>query len=283
MILAAGVVLFILGLTKKVVLADTIGKVVDLGFSSPLPLGVVDGWALAISYTLQIYLDLSGYADMAVGVGGMLGLRLPLNFDAPLRAVSVVDFWRRWHISLSNFITTYLYTPMARLFPRLTLTRALAVTLASMTIAGLWHGAAWTYVVFGVVHGLGLVTNQLWKKKVKIKLPRALAWALTSLFVVLSFVVFRAATLAEAKHVLAGMLGAHGMVGIPTFSRIEWLRALPALMMGAAVALIGKTSNELVADFKPSWRWVVVAVASAVVCLHFMNASSTKGFIYGGF
>jgi D-alanyl-lipoteichoic acid acyltransferase DltB (MBOAT superfamily) len=283
--LAAGVVLFLLGLTKKVVVADTFGQLVDVSFSAPHPLGFVDGWVAALSFTLQIYCDFSGYSDMALAVGMMLGLRLPLNFNAPLRAVSVTDFWKRWHISLSSFITTYLYSPMARAWRPFNLKKAIVVTLVSMTIAGLWHGAAWTYVIFGLLHGLGLVINQLWKKT-KIKVPRPAAWAMTFVFVVGAFVMFRAGTVGQARALYASMLGAHGLRGpdpLGGLSRLEWVFVLPIMLLGAGAALVGRTSNQIVADLKPSGRLVLGCAGAFLLCLHFMNASVTKGFIYRGF
>ncbi len=282
---AAGVVLFVFGLTKKVVVADTFGRLVDFQFSSAQRLGLVDGWATAFSYAMQLYYDFSGYSDMAIAVGLMLGLRLPVNFNAPFRALSVVDFWKRWHISLSTFITTYLYTPLARRFRPLTFPKAMAVTVVSMAIAGLWHGPAWTYIVFGVVHGAGMVASHVWRRR-KLPMPRAAGWALTLVFVVAAFVVFRAADLAEARAMFAAMLGLHGLRGPSpslAFPRFEWFHAIPIMAIGALAALVGPTSSDLVARFKPSKRWVVGCSVAILVCVLFMNTSATKGFIYRGF
>jgi D-alanyl-lipoteichoic acid acyltransferase DltB (MBOAT superfamily) len=283
--IASGVVLFLIGLTKKIVVAETFGRIVEVTFAAARPRGLVDAWVAALSFAFEIYADFSGYSDMAIGVAMMLGLRLPQNFDAPFRAVSVVDFWKRWHISLSRFITTYLYTPMIRMHRRPTFRAAMVATVASMVIAGLWHGAAWTYVAFGLIHGLGLVATHLWRRT-KIKLPRPIAWAAMFLFILVTFTLFRSTSLAHAWQMYECMLGLRGWRSpdpLGAMSRLELAFALPVMIVGAGAALLGRTSSEIVAGFRPSWRWAFACATALVVCLHYMNASATKGFIYRGF
>ena len=283
--LVTGFVIFVIGLCKKVVLADTFGRFADAGFAAINPLGLVEGWVTAASYTFQLYFDFSGYSDMAVGIGLMLDVKLPENFNSPLKATSVIDFWKRWHITLSNFITTYLYTPLVRRMRPLTFSKAMLVTLLVMAIAGAWHGAAWTFLVFGVLHGLGLVTNHVWRKA-KFKLPAPVAWLLTFIFLVVSFVVFRANGWTQAGTVLSGMLGMHGAGSHGNFdgiSRIDRAWCYLVMLVGVVVALGVQNSNYFARSFKPSWRWSVVCASALVLSLLFLNSSAIMGFIYRDF
>jgi alginate O-acetyltransferase complex protein AlgI len=212
-----------------------------------------------VSYTFQMYFDFSGYSDMALGIGLMLGLSLPENFNSPFKALSIIDFWKRWHISLTNFITTYLYTPIARSMHPLTFGKAMLATILAMTIAGIWHGAAWTFLVWGLMHGLALVVNHLWRKT-KLKLPWPLAWSLTFLFLIAAFVAFRADGWPQAYAVLSSMLGAHGIDYHEVFGQ-GGSRYL-ILLAGVAIALGAPNSNELARNFNPSWCWCVFSCAS---------------------
>lgn len=283
--LATGLMMFAIGLCKKVVVADTFGRLSDAGFTAATPLGLIEGWLAAAYYTFQLYFDFSGYSDMALGIGLLLGLSLPVNFNSPLKAVSVIDFWKRWHITLSGFITTYLYTPIARSIRPLTFKKAMAVTVLSMAIAGLWHGAAWTFLAFGLLQGAGIVVNHLWSKT-KRKLPKRVAWAFTLVFVLVSFVIFRADGWERVGSILSSMLGMQGVHDRGVFtgiSRLDRAVASVIMMAAAAVALFGPNSNELASRFKPSWRWVAVCAAALVLSVVYLNTSATKGFIYRDF
>jgi alginate O-acetyltransferase complex protein AlgI len=176
--IARGITLFAIGLFKKVVFADAFAAIAGTGFSAPAALTLIESWTCAFAFTLQIYFDFSGYSDMAMAAALFLGIRLPRNFDNPLRSLSIREFWQRWHISLSNFITTYLYTPIVKSLGRVTIFSSMLATLLAMLIAGLWHGPAWTFVIFGAMHGAALAVNQYWKKK-KRTMANPLAWALT--------------------------------------------------------------------------------------------------------
>src|SRR6185437_4340355 len=207
--LSRGFALFLIGLTKKIVFADTLAMVVDPLFhdAAAHPLGAAPAWIASAAYTLQIYFDFSGYSDMAIGMARMLGLRLPFNFDAPYRAISVRDFWRRWHMTLSRLLRDYLYIPLGgnRVGPL----RQVANLLVTMLLAGLWHGAAWTFVVWGGLHGLGLAVNHVWAR-LGWHFPKPLGWVLTLLFVMAGWVLFRADSFTLAGSMLASMLGLHG-------------------------------------------------------------------------
>jgi alginate O-acetyltransferase complex protein AlgI len=218
---ATGWSIFLIGLAKKVVLADSLGAFVGPVFSAPVAgrtVAFVDGWLGALCYTFQLYFDFSGYSDMAIGISLMFGVTLPLNFNSPYKAWSIVEFWRRWHMTLSHFLREYLYIPLGgnRRGP---LRRHVNV-MTTMLLGGLWHGANWTFVVWGGLHGVYLVTNHLWRglmermgRPARAPRPagRVLSVALTFLAVVVAWVFFRADTLTSALSILGGMAGVNGI------------------------------------------------------------------------
>ena len=202
--ISIGLFIFSIGLFKKVVLADTFAIWATAGFDASITLGLIESWATSLSYTFQLYFDFSGYTDMAIGAALLFNIKLPINFNSPLRATSIIDFWQRWHITLSNFITTYIYTPIVRSFNKVTFHKAMFATVVTFLIAGLWHGSAWTFVMFGGLHGIGLVVNHYWKKT-KLKLNVFLAWFITFNFVNMTLVIFRAKEWDDALKILGGM------------------------------------------------------------------------------
>ena len=206
--LADGLTLFLLGLAKKLVLADTFGGFADIGFNAAADgasLSLFEAWYAVLAYSLQIYFDFSGYSDMAIGLARMLNVRFPLNFASPYQARNIAEFWRRWHITLGAFLREYVYFQLggSRCGPL----RHSANLLATMLLCGLWHGAAWRFVLWGGLHGLYLVLHA----QCRVTLPRALAQGLTLLAVIVAWVPFRAASAAAAQSMLAGMAGLHGV------------------------------------------------------------------------
>jgi D-alanyl-lipoteichoic acid acyltransferase DltB (MBOAT superfamily) len=259
--LSRGFVLFVIGVAKKVALADTLAMVADplFGKAAGVSLSAAEAWAATGAYTLQIYFDFSGYSDMAIGLAMMFGLRLPLNFNAPYRAVSIRDFWRRWHMTLSRFLRDYLYIPLGG--NRCGAVRQAANVIATMLLGGLWHGANWTFVAWGGLHGLALAVNHVWQDRV-FALPRAVAWAMTLLFVMACWVLFRSADFATAGDVLLSLGGAHG-VGRLSLDR----EFVVALIGGAAVALLGPTSQEAaLAKLQPR-PWLAMPAGLALAYL----------------
>ena len=219
--LMAGSVIFFIGLFKKVMVADNIAQ-----FSTPVFSAVEHGmtptffeaWGAALAYTLQLYFDFSGYADMAIGIALMFGIRLPLNFNSPYKATSIIDFWRRWHMTLSRFLRDYIYIPLGG--NRKGRFRRHVNLMTTMLLGGLWHGAGWTFVIWGGLHGLYLVINHMWRNLcAKMGMSgrstfagRLLAGSITFLAVVVAWVFFRAESFDGAMAVLNGMAGHHGVV-----------------------------------------------------------------------
>lgn len=253
-----GAVLFLCGLFKKVVLADHLAAIATPLFTliaHGKGLTLAEAWVAAGGYTLQLYFDFSGYSDMAIGLGLLFGFTIPINFNAPYRAFSVRDFWRRWHITLSRFLRDYLYIPMGgnRFGP----SRQMAALMVTMLLGGLWHGAGWTFVLWGGLHGVGLVVNHLWEKT-GLRLPRGMAWLLTLLFVIFGWVLFRSATLSHAGIMMATMTGWNGWSLAVHDVPLRW-----SVLLFALPALFGPTSQQLALE-KLQPRPVYAALAASL-------------------
>src|SRR5665213_1633261 len=215
-----GIAFILCGLFKKVVIADTMSGYASLGFhlaARQQPISLFDAWGAALAFTFQIYFDFSGYSDIAIGLSRLFGIKLPYNFDSPYKSLSIIDFWRRWHMTLSRFLRDYLYIPLGG--NRNGVLRRHAKLLITMVLGGLWHGAGWTFVVWGALHGAFLIINHGWRAARRVLgiaenaagiVGRLAAWALTFLAVVVAWVFFRAPDLRTAFDMLSGMAGLHG-------------------------------------------------------------------------
>ncbi len=270
--LSRGSVLFIIGLAKKACLADTFALSVDPLFAKAAvaPLNLAEAWSAALCYTLQIYYDFSGYSDMAIGLALMFGLRLPVNFNAPYRALSIRDFWRRWHITLSRFLRDYVYIPLGG--NRVAPVRQSVNVVLTMLLGGLWHGAAWSFVVWGGLHGLALAVNSAWHRA-SLPMPRLLGWVLTMLFVLCGWVLFRAVSFAQAWSILCSMAGLAGQGRYHLDNR-----AIVAI--ACAVAVLGPSSQAAVRKLHPS-RWLAVPAGVGLACLLLLvGGRLPNAFIY---
>ena len=214
--IALGLFIFSIGFFKKVVLADTFAVWATAGFDTATSLNLFAAWATSLSYSLQLYFDFSGYTDMAIGAALLFNIKLPINFNSPYKATGMIDFWKRWHITLTNFIFAYIYMPIVRLFEESTFHKVMFATLIAFLISGLWHGASWMFVLFGGLHGIGVVVNhywqKYWRKKLKINLNKYLAWLITFNYVNITFIFFRATNWDDAIKVLQGMVGLNGIM-----------------------------------------------------------------------
>jgi alginate O-acetyltransferase complex protein AlgI len=218
---AQGLTFFIVGLCKKVLLADPLAEIATPVFaaSSTELLTASEAWTGALAYTLQLYFDFSGYSDMAVGLALLFGVKLPYNFASPYKAVSIIDFWRRWHITLSRFLRNYLYVRLGG--SRRGKNRQYVNLLTTMILGGLWHGAGWTFLIWGTLHGVFLMINHLWRALcgrlgVKIEDTATSRWAsraLTFLCVTVAWVFFRAESVNGAFAMLQAMAGLNGLTG----------------------------------------------------------------------
>ena len=308
---AVAITMFCIGLFKKVVFADSIAPFANLAFdgvATGAGIDFINAWAGALAYTLQLYFDFSGYSDMAVGLGFLFGIKLPLNFNSPLKAATITDFWRRWHMTMTRFFTTYLFTPMAMKnsrrailnqhgpVQRFVMTAAVPV-IWTFLIAGIWHGAGWTFVVFGLIHGFALAINHGWREFNMPDLGKPVGWILTMATVITGLVVFRAPDLGTAQTMLAGMWG-FGEQPLGAMVDLD-LEHVGLLILGlGAIVLTAPNSQEILrqhwisSDPKPdaltdlaprsAWRatpmWATATAVALVVAVTSISSAST--FLY---
>jgi D-alanyl-lipoteichoic acid acyltransferase DltB (MBOAT superfamily) len=273
--LTVGICLFSIGLFKKAVIADNIGQFVPTTFDvtqwNQEP-DLFTAWCGVFAYAFQLYFDFSGYSDMALGAARMLGIRLPMNFNSPFKAASIIEFWGRWHITLTNFLTAYIYTPIVLNFTRKRLARGQPVlqgkrstatsivslvalpTLITMILSGLWHGAGWQFVLWGALHGVYLTINQSWR------ILRARFWppgwdyerimkpvgcVLTFIAVMVAFVFFRAPTVSSAFSILGGLVGLNGFESY-----------YPELLKNFGIAVPTSLMRVLKMEIISPWFWI---------------------------
>ena len=208
---AVGFALLAIGLIKKVVVADNISPFVEPAFATARigDVGMALAWQGALCYGVQLYFDFSGYSDMAIGLARLFGVRLPANFDSPYASLSIVEFWRRWHMTLSRFLRDYVYIPLGG--NRGGETQRSINLMATMLLGGLWHGANYTFIIWGGMHGLYLLIAHVWEKRAPWRLPSFLARILTLAVVLIAWAPFRADSATEAGRMMAGMIGLKGL------------------------------------------------------------------------
>jgi len=242
-----GLIVIIIGLFKKVVIADTLSINVDDGFNNYLDLNFIEAWIVSLSFTFQIYFDFSGYIDMATGSAILFNIRLPKNFDSPFKATSLINFWHRWHITLFKFLMNYIYFPWLRSLNKITYTKAMFVTFCVFIISGIWHGPTWGYVMFGILHGVGLIINHTFNKFNLFKLHFLFGWFLTMFWVNLTQIFFRSKDLDTAIYISKSIFGLNGFdLNTDMFS--DYL-----IMISTIVALIivfcFKNTNYLIENY----------------------------------
>ncbi|ADW67556.1 MBOAT family O-acyltransferase [Granulicella tundricola] len=265
--LSLGLSWFILGLAKKVLIADRISPLADILFAHPASAGFSLGWLGSVAYAMQLYFDFSGYSDMALGIARMFSIEFPVNFNSPYKAQGIIEFWQRWHMTLSRYLNEYLYTPISRsingrrMDAGKKVTRKATATLegfssmvalpvmTTMFLAGIWHGAGLQFLIFGVLHGTYLTINHAWRiftpegHRFHRRVPAPLMILLSFVCFVISLVFFRSANVHDALYILGTMAGAHGrhlsfnsfpyLAEIPSISK--FLRSLPSALLALGV------------------------------------------------
>ncbi|MBQ3103522.1 MAG: MBOAT family protein [Oscillospiraceae bacterium] len=295
---SAALYAIIIGCGKKVLLADAFGVIVNNGFAHPERLTTVDSAMVILAYTLQLYFDFSGYCDMATGLARLFGIRLPLNFNSPYRALSIGDFWHRWHITLTTFLRECVYFPLGG--SRRGTARTYLNIFLIYLISGIWHGAGWTFILWGALHGAAQVAERFLGKK-RQKLPPWLQWALTFAFVNAAWVFFRAPDISSALAIFKGLFSLEFIKPMPWLAEglftaeLEVIRILlPALapyrtllavavlfIVGFAAALWPRNAMERMETFRPTvWRTVSLVIIAAWSALSFAGITT---FIYANF
>ena len=200
-----GLLIFFIGFIKKIYFADVLGGVVDTNMNNLEYLTTIDAWITSISYSFQFYYDFTAYVDMATGSALMLNIILPQNFNSPFKAVNLINFWQRWHITLTSFLTNYLYIPWLLSIKKLTFSKSMILLFVVFFIAGLWHGPSWNYIIFGSIHGIGLIINHFYKKFIKMKLNNIFSIFITFNYVNMSFIFFRNKNFSDSSNLLDKM------------------------------------------------------------------------------
>ena len=268
---AVGITVFGIGLFKKVILADGVAEYATTVFaiadSAAGPITFFDAWGAALAYTLQIYFDFSGYTDMAIGSAMMFGIKLPLNFNSPYKSFNIIDFWRRWHMTLSRFFRDYLYVPLGG--GRAGTPRMVANLIITMLLGGLWHGAGWTFILWGLLHGFYLSINHVWRTFRERTLGhnlgqtsflgRAASIMLTMFAVILGWVLFRAETMQGASGMLKGMFGVNGATLPNAFANIH--PSLISLLEGLHIHTTAESGTLFIT------KWISILLTSVVLFL----------------
>jgi len=270
--LCQGLFIFAIGLFKKTAIADTLAIIANGGFDAVSALSFTEAWLTSLSFTMQLYFDFSGYTDMAIGIALVFNIKLPANFSSPYKALDIREFWHRWHITLSRFLREYIYIPLGG--NRSSETRTMINLMLTFLIGGLWHGAAWTFVFWGFLHGAALVVQRLWMKT-GFHLNKVLAWFLTFNFVNIAWVFFRAKDWDDALNIIKGMAGLNGIfisphqADNPFWQKLtvlgikfgQWRANLPdtenfiyfLCLALIPFVLLTKNSNQLSDKYSPNW------------------------------
>ena len=265
-----GLIVIAIGLMKKLLIADNLSIVVDQGFNAEYQLTFLEGWLTSLGFVFQIYFDFSGYIDMATGIALLFNINLPANFNSPFKATGMINFWQRWHITLSRFLKDYIYIPLGG--NKKGNFRTLNNLMATFIIGGIWHGAGWTFVFWGFLHGLALVVHRIWYQ-LGFRFNLIIGWIITFNFINIAWVFFRAKELEDAIKVLKGMFGLSGIeihplfqipLNIIKFIKIEyntmWLKSIEGnnyntplmILIGFILVLIFSNSVEKMNKFKPT-------------------------------
>lgn len=296
--LSRGLHIFAVGLFKKMLLADTFGTMVTLGFGGVDILSSMDVLLVMFAYTFQLYFDFSGYCDMAVGISCMLNIHLPINFNSPYKAMSILEFWDRWHITLTRFLRNYLYFPLGG--SRKGKVRTYVNVMIVFLVSGLWHGANWTFVVWGALHGIAEVLTRIFKGTWE-KLHPAFQWMATFLFVSAAWLIFRADSLGQALILFRKLISVESLtitpmilegLTIPEIAHLEKLLHLDGLiakisgfhvwaMFGIALFVVLNTRNCYEKEFRCNIRTALATVVMLVWPVISLTGVST--FLYANF
>lgn len=270
--LGKGATLLVIGLAKKVLIADKLAPLADTAFGEATSgtIAFANAWSGALAFTFQLFLDFSAYSEMAIGIALMLGLRLPENFNAPYVATDIRDFWRRWHMTLSRYLRDYVYIPMGG--SRAGWMRFLIATIVTMGLCGLWHGAGWTFVVWGLLHGVGLIVCRGWQSA-GLRLPLPVAWTITMVFVVAGWVLFRADTFSAAATMLGAMCALDGLGGKFTGGTL--------IAVAALISIAGPTSFDFVSRImRPHPAVAATAALIAAIVVLEVGKGQPQSFVY---
>lgn len=278
-----GLFLFSIGLFKKIVIADTFAVWAVNGFDTAVTLNFFEAWVTSLSYTFQLYFDFSGYTDMAIGGALLFNIKLPINFNSPYKATDIQDFWRRWHITLSRFLRDYIYIPLGgNKQGRMQTYNNLMITFI---VGGLWHGAGWTFVFWGFLHGLALVIHRIWKN-LGFSMNIFFAWFITFNFINISWVFFRAKEWNDAIKVISAMFTfefSQGFSFIEIVSKMDIPFIVLFILVGIFLCFFALNSNQIAELFKPNKKYMFLFILIAFIDLLYVGSIQPKEFLYFDF
>jgi len=282
--ISLGLIIFAIGLTKKVLIANPLGEYADTFFNAITPESTpsfANSWLGTLAYTFQIYFDFSGYTDMAIGISLLFGIKLPINFNAPYQATGIIDFWRRWHISLSSFLRDYLYIPLGG--NQRGVKRRYANLLITMVLGGLWHGANWTFILWGLAHGLLLTINHIWRtlpisQFFNRKSLKPLWWLITFITVCLTWILFRVDHVDLIYPIYQGLIGLNGFDNIKItwdFGSLKASTLYILIAISLAIIWLGKPSHQLIellnmVNINLSWLSRKVKLYGGAIAIFFL-------------
>ena len=265
-----GLFIFSIGLFKKVVIADTFAIWVTEGFDVATTLNLFEAWATSLSYTFQLYFDFSGYTDMAIGAALLFNIKLPNNFNSPYKALDIQDFWKRWHMTLSRFLRDYIYIPLGG--NRNGKVRTYNNLIITFLIGGLWHGAGWTFIFWGFLHGLAIIINRIWKN-IGFKLWNWLAWLITFNFINITWVFFRAKEWDDAIKVLSGMF-------ILKFTIIDYNMYFKFILILAMINIVIFSKNSFYILNNTLIKLKHVYLFFIMIFISYISITSKSEFLY---
>ncbi|GIX40879.1 MAG: peptidoglycan O-acetyltransferase [Leptospiraceae bacterium] len=295
--IAIGLFLFSIGLYKKVILADNLGIIADTGFNNPENIALFDAWLASLAFTFQIYFDFSGYSDMAVGLGRLFNIHIVWNFDSPFKTNNIQDLWRKWHITLSRFLRDYIYIPLGG--SRVSKLRSYFNLFITFVIGGIWHGAGWTYIIWGALTGIGIILHKLWKDAGYNIRNNFFAITINFIYFHLGSVFFRSDSLKTAFEFLKGMFGFNQIILPESFKFLNLDNSIEYLNLGSKIlntihadyglyflfafiiAFLGKNSRELTEYFKPNIFYFIFTVFLFVTSV--VNLLKISKFLYFNF
>jgi alginate O-acetyltransferase complex protein AlgI len=266
-----GILLFSIGLIKKVVIADTFAIFANNGYANVGDLQTTSAWITSLSYTFQIYFDFSGYTDMALGVSKLFNIHLPINFNSPYKALSIQDFWRRWHITLSNFLKEYVYIPLGG--NKVSERKIHRNFLLTFILGGIWHGAGWNFIFWGLLHGSALSIQRLFGK-LNVAIPKFFCWFITFNFINITWIFFRAPSISAASTVLGKMF---------SFASVTSFNPLLGLLIIMSLVIVTRTPNSRqITDMQIVDKLVFIPVISLffLISIISMEISDSHAFIY---
>ncbi|MDA7705577.1 MBOAT family protein [Rickettsiales bacterium] len=288
--LSLGLFIFAVGLFKKVVIADYLAEIVNLSYQNYQDLSFIDSWKASLAYTFQLYFDFSGYTDMAIGVALMFNIKLPFNFNSPYKSANIAQFWNSWHMTLSKFLKDYIYIPLGG--NRVANFKIYRNLMIVFLISGLWHGAGWTFIFWGFLHGCAICIHRLWKN-FNIKINYYLAWFITFNFINISWVFFRSDNFSQALYILENMFLFSGdnfgfydnyllFMEFIRFKSVEYLiLTISLIILYYIYPIITKDSEKLMKIFKNNKKFYFITLILLLIPL--LSFHQTSEFLYFNF